>query len=319
LWGLAASRPDAKFDWCYRPHKILKSLRDRLPGNASRRFLRYSAAPPKADLFHALNQRVEFPVKTCPIVTTFHDLFVMTGDYSTAEFRARFADQARRAAERSDLIIAVSEFTANQVRDLLQPAVPVHVVHHGVYLPPSPPPGEADRQNIVLHVGAIQKRKNIVRLIDAFATLPKDWRLVLAGSARGFAGEEAVAHAKASKAADRIEIAGYVEVERLDELYRTARILAFPSLDEGFGIPVIEAMALGLPVVTSDGSALKEAAGDAAVLVDPQRTESIAEALRTLASAPGLRNQLRDMGWKRAQQFTWSRAVQSTWDCYGSV
>ena len=318
LWGLAASKSTVQFDWCYRPHKILKSLRDRLPGNASRRLLRYSKAP-KADLFHALNQRVEFPSKSCPIVTTFHDLFVLTGEYSTPEFRTRFAEQAQRAAEKSDLLIAVSQFTANQVQELLKPSVPVRVVHHGVYLPPSPPPGDADRQNIVLHVGAIQKRKNIVRLIDAFSTLPKDWRLVLAGSAGGFAGDEAIQHAKASKAADRIEITGYIETERLDDLYRTARILAFPSLDEGFGIPVVEAMASGLPVITSDASALKEAAGDAAVLVDPQRTESIAEALRTLASAAGLRNQLREMGWKRAQEFTWSRAVQKTWDCYTSL
>lgn len=319
LWGLAEAHPETKFLWCYRPHRILRSLNDRIPSNASRRLLRYSKAP-KAQLFHALNQRVEFPSKTVPVVTTFHDLFVLTGEYSTPDFRAKFTEQARRAAERSDLIITVSKYTGDLVRDLLRPAAPIHVVHHGVYLPKMPPPGEQQRQNVILHVGALQKRKNVERLIEAFeAAAPEDWKLILAGSASGFAGEEVVARAKASKAASRIEITGYVEDQRLIELYRTSRILAFPSLDEGFGIPVIEAMSHGLPVITSDRSALKEVAGNAAILVDPKQTDSIAEAIRTLTAVPGLRNQLREMGWARAQNFTWFRAAQETWTCYQSL
>ncbi len=320
LWGLAEAHPETQFRWCFRPNRILRSWNDRLPSNASRGLLRYAGAPKKARLFHALNQRVEFPQKTVPVITTFHDLFVMTGDYSTPEFRKRFTEQAKRAAERSDAIITVSQFTADQVRDLLRPGVPIHVVHHGVYVPTLPPPGESKRQNVVLHVGAIQRRKNLERLIAAFETaVPSDWKLVLAGSSKGFDGDVAMDRVKSSKAADRIEVTGYVESERLLELYRTSRILAFPSLDEGFGIPVIEAMSHGLPVITSDGSALKEAAGDAAILVDPKQTESIAEALRTLTAAPGIRNQLRDMGWKRAQLFPWSRAVQGTWESYRTL
>ena len=316
LWGLAEAHPETKFLWCYRPHRILRSLNDRIPSNASRRLLRYSKAP-KARLFHALNQRVEFPAKTIPVVTTFHDLFVLTGEYSTPDFRAKFTEQARRAAERSDLIIAVSKYTGDLVRELLRPKAPIHVVHHGVYLPKMPPPGEQQRQNVILHVGALQKRKNVERLIEAFeVAAPEDWKLVLAGSAGGFAGEKVVARVTSSKAASRIEITGYVEDERLIELYRTSRILAFPSLDEGFGIPVVEAMAHGLPVITSDGSALKEVAGDAAILVKPQQTGSIAEAIGTLTAVPGLRNQLREMGWARAQNFTWFRAAQETWNCY---
>ena len=318
LFGLAlAHSDDASFQWCYRPNRILRSLREHFPRNAARRLLRYSS-PPKCDLFHALNQRVDFPAKkTCKIVTTFHDLFVLTGDYSTPEFRARFAEQARRAAERSDTILAVSQFTADQVRGLLRvEGTPVHVVHHGVHVADeATPPADADRENVILHVGAIQKRKNLERLIQAFETLPDTWRLVLAGSA-GYGSEAVLDRVKTSAASKRIGITGYVDAERLEKLYRTARILAFPSLDEGFGIPVIEAMSRGLPVLTSDGSALAEVAGKAALLVDPRRVESIVEGLQTLVKAPGLREHLSRMGFQRSLQFSWRRAVAQTWTAY---
>lgn len=319
LFGLAAAHPDdADFQWCYRPNRILRSLKEHLPRNVKRRLLRYGSAP-SCDLFHALNQRVEFPAaKTkCKIVTTFHDLFVLTGDYSTADFRARFAEQARRAAERSHAIVAVSQFTADQVRGLLKVgSTPIHVVHHGVQLPPEaalPPDGA--RENIILHVGAIQKRKNLERLIQAFETLPDTWKLVLAGSV-GYGGQAAIDRAAESKAEKRIIAMGYVDNEKLEVLYRKARILAFPSLDEGFGIPVVEAMSRGLPVVTSDGSALAEISGGAALLVDPRSVESITEGLRTLATSPGLREHLSKAGLQRSLQFSWKRAAAQTWTAY---
>jgi len=319
LFGLANAHPDdGVFSWCYRPNRILRSLKEHMPPNVKRRLLRYSSAP-SCDLFHALNQRVEFPpAKTkCKIVTTFHDLFVLTGDYSTPDFRARFAEQARRAAERSHTIIAVSEFTADQVRGLLKVgSTPIHVVHHGVQLPTDATlvPDSA-RENIVLHVGAIQKRKNLERLIQAFETLPDTWKLVLAGSV-GYGGQAAIDRAARSKAEKRIIVTGYIDNEKLETLYRAARILAFPSLDEGFGIPVIEAMSRGLPVVTSDASALSEVAGGAALLVNPRDVDSIAQGLQTLAASPGLREHLKRAGLQRSLHFSWKRAAASTWSAY---
>src|SRR5207253_450318 len=113
LYGLARTHPESRFLFCYRPHRLLKSLSEQQPMNARRRFLSYSK-PPRASLFHALNQRVEYPPKSIPTVVTFHDLFVLSGEYSSPEFRERFAQQARKAAERSDLIVAVSRFTGDQ-------------------------------------------------------------------------------------------------------------------------------------------------------------------------------------------------------------
>src|SRR5262249_20487212 len=154
--------------------RFLRSYREKIPANAFRRLL---VGNPPGDVFHALNQRVDSPGRRT--VSTFHDLFVMTGDYSSPDFRARFTEQARAAAEKSDLIIAISQFTANQVEELLRvPASRIRVIPHGVRIPRQ---SQASRENIVLFVGAIQRRKNVARLVKAFERMPPDWRLILAG------------------------------------------------------------------------------------------------------------------------------------------
>src|SRR3954454_7102995 len=113
LFGLAAAHPETRFDFCYRPHRYLRA--GTLQSNARRRLL---LGPQRADVFHGLNQRLP-RVWRGRAVATFHDLFVMTGEYSTPDFRARFTAQARQAANRADAIIAVSSFTKKQVVDLL--------------------------------------------------------------------------------------------------------------------------------------------------------------------------------------------------------
>jgi glycosyltransferase involved in cell wall biosynthesis len=268
--------------------------------------------PRRADLFHGLNQRLP-TIRPRRTVTTFHDLFVLTGDYSTPEFRLRFAEQARRAAAESDCIVAVSDFTATQVQQLLGvERSRLRVVHHGVRIPP---PSRVTREKIILHVGAIQARKNVARLIQAFETGPPDWRLVLAGSA-GFGADAILRAIAASPARDRISVLGYVTAEALADWYARSGVLAFPSLDEGFGIPILEAMAAGLPVLTSNRSALAEVAGDAAVLVNPESVEELAEALSRVISDEKLRADLKQKGLARAADYTWPKAVESTWNVY---
>ena len=110
LSRLPSAHPEAQYVFCYRPHRFLRSLKTRLP-QRSKRALLWKDRPRSVDLFHGLNQRID-STRFRRVVCTFHDLFVMTGDYSTPEFRSRFTAQARLAAERSDLIIAVSQFTA---------------------------------------------------------------------------------------------------------------------------------------------------------------------------------------------------------------
>ncbi|MCX6632837.1 MAG: glycosyltransferase, partial [Candidatus Solibacter sp.] len=214
LMGLAEAHPEVRFDFCYRPHRYLRACYAALPRNVRRRVLAEPLGPRGGELFHGLNQRLpRIPLRRA--IATFHDLFVMTGEYSTREFRARFTAQARDAAERADAVIAVSEFTRSQVISLLgvDPAR-IHVVHHGIRRLAEDSSvqgsvtraggigtGEAvastqrrrdaeigggnaqgSREKVVLNVGAVQKRKNIVRLVEAFETLAPPWQLVLAGS-----------------------------------------------------------------------------------------------------------------------------------------
>jgi len=313
LFGLARSCPDAQFLWHYRPHRFFRSFLERAPDNCRRRLLREDRST-SADVFHGLNQRLP-RARWRRAVATFHDLFVLTGDYSTSEFRCRFAAQARDAADRADLIIAVSEFTARQVADLL--AVErgkIHVIHHGVRFPPSGSPQLA-RERIILHVGAIQKRKNIRRLVEAFERAGKDWRLLLAGSS-GYGAGEILRRIEESPRREAIELLGHVPDEDLPGLYARASVFAFPSLDEGFGMPVLEAMAAGLPVISSNRSALPEVCGSAALLVDPNDVEALAQALARLTSDESLRSELAERGRARARLFSWDAAVQRTLDVY---
>jgi glycosyltransferase involved in cell wall biosynthesis len=312
LSGLAAAHPEARFLFCYRPHRLLRSFAESLPSNCSRGLLRKSQAP-SAELFHGLNQRIDCRHRRT--VSTFHDLFVLSGDYSTPEFRRRFSEQARAAAERSDLIITVSHFTARQVEQFLkvEPAR-IRVIAHGVRRP-SEAASQPSRERMILFVGALQRRKNIGRLIEAFEQVAPGWQLVLAGS-RGFGAEQILERIESSSRRPDIQVLGYVPDAQLESLYRRTSVFAFPSLDEGFGMPVLDAMAHGVPVLTSNVSALPEVSGDAALLVDPNDVASIAEGLRKLTETPELREQFAQRGLRRSREFPWEAAVRKTWDVY---
>ena len=312
LHGLAQAHPEAGYFFYYRPHRFLRSFSERLPARCRRRLL-WKNHSTSADLFHGLNQRIDSANKRT--VSTFHDLFVLTGDYSTSEFRLKFAAQARTAAERSDLIITVSRFTAGQVEELLrvEPSR-IRVIRHGVRRVSSEAPPR-ERERMILFVGAIQRRKNVARLVEAFEQAAPGWKLLLAGSC-GFGAEETIQRIEASPRKKDISVLGYVSDQVLEDLYRRASVFAFPSLDEGFGMPVLDAMARGVPVLTSNVSALPEVAGDAALLVDPRNTESIADGLGKLTEDQTLRAHLAQQGVLWSQQFSWEKAVEETWEVY---
>ena len=314
LRGLAAAHPQTEFLWCYRAHRLRRSWNQALPENCRRRLLQEPLAPRGADLFHSLNQRLP-RAGFRRTVATFHDLFVLTGEYSTPEFRVRFAEQARHAAE-ADAIVTVSEFTAGQVHELLGvERARIHVIHHGVIARSG---SAAAREKMILHVGAVQKRKNLLRLVAAFERLPAPWRLVLAGS-NGFGAEDILRRVESSAARERIQVAGYVSEDMLGSLYARAMVFAFPSLDEGFGMPVLEAMAAGVPVLTSNRSALPEVAGKAALLVDPENVEELSAALARLTTDDELRAKLVQLGTERVRGFSWNAAVARTWQVYESL
>jgi glycosyltransferase involved in cell wall biosynthesis len=312
MHGLAAAHPEISWDWFYRSRRYWRAVWGRdsapRPANVEYRFLAESFGSRAAGVFHGLNQRLPRR-RFRRQVATFHDLFVLSGEYSTAEFRARFAAQAREAATAADLIIAVSAFTGEQVESYLGvPASRIRVVPHGV-LPRAIP--VLPREKVVVCVGAVQRRKNQAGLIRAFRAMPPDWTLVLAGS-YGYGAEEALEEMAKSPCAARIQVTGYLPDTEIARWYGRAGIFAFPSLDEGFGMPVLEAMAAGVPVITSNRSALPEVAGDAALLVNPESDEDLVRALQDLAGDVQRRSEMSERGKKHAERFTWSRAVEAT-------
>ena len=170
----------------------------------------------------------------------------------------------------------------------------------------------------ILAVGTVEPRKNHRRLIEAFERLAPDFPdllLVIAGG-RGWMAEPILAAAANSPARDRIRMLGFTDEQDLRALYRAATVFAYPSLYEGFGLPVLEAMAAGVPVVTSASSSTAEVAGSAALLVDPVDTAQLESSLRRLLDSPALRENLVRLGHAHERTFTWQRTARLTLDSY---
>ncbi len=174
----------------------------------------------------------------------------------------------------------------------------------------------------VLYAGNIKPHKNLVRLIEAFDDLRRsgfdDLKLLIIGDeiSKLPALRRAVHRHKLHK---QVRFLGYLPDETLAILYRLAAVFVFPSLYEGFGLPPLEAMASGAPVVTSNVSSLPEVAGDAAVLVDPYDVDSIVDGIRRVLTDPALADELRRKGPVRAREFSWERSVARTRDLYHQV
>ncbi|MFQ6058834.1 MAG: glycosyltransferase family 4 protein [Anaerolineae bacterium] len=167
------------------------------------------------------------------------------------------------------------------------------------------------RGDYVLHVGTLQPRKNLERLLEAFAHLDGELQLVLAGK-RGWLYDRIFRRVEELGLGDRVLFAGHVPQEDLPALMSGARLLAMPSLYEGFGLPVVEAMACGTPVVCSNASSLPEVAGDAALLVDPLDVEGMAAAMERVLGDDELRAELIERGFERAKKFSWERCARQT-------
>ena len=278
-----------------------------------------------ADVVHATSAALP-PAGGRPLVVTVHDLaFHQHPEAYPRAGRAWHERATRIAVAEASLFVAPSSATARDLSDLygVEPAR-VAVVPLGV----EPSDGDrgaarrllADlgvRGPFLLAVGTLEPRKNLRRLLNAFATLSEeltDHHLVVVGPT-GWGPDLSPIMANPWDTV-RIKLAGQVADPVLHGLYGLADGLAYPSLYEGFGLPVLEAMAHGTPVLTSNRSSLPEVAGDAAILVNPVSTESIATGLRSLVGDEALRARLRAAGPERAARFTWSATAEATWTVY---
>ena len=255
-----------------------------------------------ADVLHCPTYRG--PVRAgVPLVVTVHDVAVFRYPEAFPRWTraySRFAvPRVLRAARR---VLAVSEFTASELEVLLGlPREQIAVTPNAVdpVFTPDVPHEEGD---YVLAVGTLEPRKNLARTIEAAARLDLELRVV---GALGWGGVEAQGA--------NVRALGEISDEELARQYRGALCLAYPSLYEGFGIPVLEAMACGTPVVTSSGGATEEVAGGAAVLVDPRDVDAIAEGID---AAIGKRDELRVLGLERARAYSWDETARLTVAAY---
>jgi glycosyltransferase involved in cell wall biosynthesis len=283
-------------------------------------------------LFHAAN--VAVPVLApCPCVATIHDLvsFRVPGTHGRLyEFyrRQSIPDAARRAAR----IVAVSESTKRDIEELVGVCPDkIRVIHHGVDdgLAPVADRATLDRarrrfrlpSRFVLHVGAVERQKRLEPLMGAAAAVLRH------GLVEGvvLAGEEGPGAADVRREvarlgiAERVHFLGYVTREDLPALYTLARCTVYPSWYEGFGMPVLEAMACGSPVVTSNTSSLPEVAGGAGLLVPPGDSRAIASALERILSDDRFRTELVAKGLVRARQFKWETCAAKHIGVYREV
>jgi glycosyltransferase involved in cell wall biosynthesis len=251
-----------------------------------------------ADVLHCTTMRG--PLRTgLPVVVTVHDCALLRHPEAFPPWHRHTGRVAlRHGARNADAVVAVSAFTRDELVELLEvPAERIHIVPNGVE-PIFTPDGPAAAGDYVLAVGTLEPRKNLARAVEATQLAEVELRVV---GAAGWGGVEVPGWA------------GRVSDDELAALYRGARCLVFPSLYEGFGLPVLEAMACGTPVVTTRGGATEEVAGGAAVLVDALDATAIAAGI---AEAEARRDELRPLGLERARAFSWSRSadlVETLW------
>lgn len=275
-------------------------------------------------LFHAPHYVLP-PLRPCPAVVTVHDLIHLRfPEQLPSPLASLYARVMFRIAVRSArLIIAVSEATARELGERLGvPPARVRVIPNGVddrFRPAADPAGLTPllarlglERPYLLFVGNPKPHKNLPRLLDAFAGLdPKLGRLVLAGIPER--DREAVSRAVAARGlGERVRVLGVLGEEAMPALYQGAELLVFPSLWEGFGLPALEAMASGTPVIAAARGGLPEVVGDAGLLVDPTDIDALRAAMYNLLSDFSHRGELRARGLARARLFSWRRVAEAT-------
>ena len=288
----------------------------------------------RPDVFHAPHYVLP-PAVRCPSVVTIHDTIHLTfPQYLPNRVAFAYARGSMwAAARRSHRILTVSEASKRDILHFFDvPPEKIVVVHNAIDERFSREPRAEDvarvrerfqlQQQFVLYAGNIKPHKNLERLIEAFNGLRRsgldDLKLLIIGDqiSKYPALRRAVHRHKLHK---HVRFLGYLPDDTLAILYRLAAVFVFPSLYEGFGLPALEAMASGTPVVTSNVSSLPEVTGDAAVLVDPYDVGAIEAGMRRVLTDPQLAADMRRRGLLRAREFSWERSVAKTWQVYQEV
>jgi glycosyltransferase involved in cell wall biosynthesis len=282
------------------------------------------------DVLHSPNMTTP-RLKKARLVVTIHDLSYLVYPEFHTRANVRFSkQQTTMAAKYAAKIIAVSHHTKKDLINYYSiPEERIHVIYEAArktYYP------ERDinfiqsslmrlniYKNFILFVGSLEPRKNVTTLIKAYAEYLKadsdQYLLVIAGG-RGWLNDEIYALVTELGLQRHVRFLGYVQESDLRCLYSVAKVFVYPSVYEGFGLPPLEAMACGAPVITSQTSSLPEVVGDAAILIDPYSVEELLHAIRTVLLYDDLRLQLRRKSLERAKLFSWMRTAQETLAVY---
>ena len=279
------------------------------------------------DLVHSPHPLL-IPARKARRIVTVPDLFFLKHpEMTAAEIRRDYVDLVRDHVKRADGIICISEYTAAETRRLLDvPSEKIAVTPLGVdpifRETPSPSQVETTLSRLrlprggILYLGSDEKRKNLVALVMTYLNLaarrPDVPPLVLAGPGSNWAQG-------GHRIGPQIRATGYLPREDVRALMAASAMLVLPSLEEGFGLPVVEAMAAGLPVVCSGGSALEEVAGDAATLVDPSDPGALGQAIEHLLDDPDEAERHRQKGRARSQRFDWQDTAERTIVFYRTI
>jgi glycosyltransferase involved in cell wall biosynthesis len=257
------------------------------------------------------------------LITTIHDLsFLIYPDWHPKETREYFKKHFLNNVSKSDRIITVSHFIKNEISELLHfDPSRIHVINNGVdhdtYRTYSSAAMQTFRerytipQKFILFVGSIEPRKNLKCTLLAYNALPEAFKrkhkFILAGFS-GWKNAEVMEIIRKEKG--NIVYLGYLSEQELAWLYNLASVFIYPSFYEGFGLPPLEAMSCGTPVIVSRVSAIPEICGEAAYYVDPMEMNSISEGIYTVATNDQLRNDLSKKGIKQAEQYSWDKSAQ---------
>ncbi|MXY95470.1 MAG: glycosyltransferase family 4 protein [Caldilineaceae bacterium SB0670_bin_27] len=297
-----------------------------LPGNRlwTHRALAWELCRRPPDVLFVPAHVVPFLPPAClpATVVTLHDIGYRYFPRSHTALQRLYLELSTRwSAAAAQRIIAVSRHTADDLQRVYGvPDAKIRVIHEApVQRAPAPGqdagPTPVYERPFALYVGTIQPRKNLLRLIDAFARLIQQqqigWDLVLVGR-WGWLSEEYEKHVAASGLTGRVHFPGYLPDAAVAALMQQALFFTFPSLFEGFGLPVLEAQTTGVAVMCAKNSALPEIAGDAALLVDPEDVDDIAAAMLRLSRDEALRQELIAKGYENVKRFSWEKAARET-------
>ncbi len=288
----------------------------------------------RVDLFHSPDFTLPPTLPGVPTVLTVHDLsFVRDPDSADERLRAYLNRVVPRSVRRATHVLADSQATRQDLVELWDtPAEKVTVIHCGVESRFRPVTDSAELAAVraryrlspgpyILAVSTLQPRKNYQRLVQAFAVVAArhpDLSLVIAGG-RGWKYETILAEPKRLGVEERVRFPGFVADDDLPALLSAAELFAYPSLYEGFGIPILEAMACGTPVLASNRSSLPEVTGDAGLEVDPLDTSALAIGMERLLTDQALRSDLIARGRERAARFTWAEAARRLLTVYNRL